>query len=537
MIACKFFPLSHFLMFLRCFLISLICLFIIGCQKPKRSAITKTSLNLSFKYDPITLDPRKNSDPLSCTLINMLYEGLVRLEQDGSLSLALVDSIKVSKNKTRYTLFLKQAYWSDGSLITAEDIVACWKSMLSPSFPSVNAYFLYPIKNAKNAKNGLISVDELGVFALDSSTLVIKLEHPNPSFLKMLAFTTFFPIKTTLDEPLKVFSGPFCLDEWKHNDYIVLKKNPFFWNKDKVQLEKITIQIVSDEHTSLKLHQLQAVDWLGTFFSPIPQDALASLSEHTAMDSKDFAGTSSCFFNIHSFPFNNLNIRKAFALAINKDALVEHICHNHPKKAYGLVPPLLKNNKILKLSQEHSKELAQEYLQQGLKELHLSVNDFPKLILTIFNSEIEKTLAQALQQQWKSTLGIPICIEQLDVKVFLDKLYKRNYQFCLMSIIAQYYDAYNFLERFVEPDHFKNFTSWYHPEFSHLVESSSTYTNPLERQSILDKAEKILIDQAPIVPLYHARLSFLKDPSIHQVEISPLGTVDFRYAYFSLNQQ
>jgi oligopeptide transport system substrate-binding protein len=519
-------------MFLLYFLTALLSLCCVGCQKPQASKEPKKNLNLTFKYDPITLDPRKNGDPLSCTLINMLYEGLLRLEEDGSLSLGLVESIKISKNKTRYTLHLKTCYWSDGSLITAEDIVKSWKSMLAPSFPGVNAYFLYPVKHAKEAKNGLVSVEEVGVYAQDNSTLVIKLEHPTPSFLKMLAFTTFYPVKSTTTSSLEVFSGPFCLQEWKHNDYIILKKNPWYWNQDKVKLDTITIHIVADEHTSLKLHQLEEIDWIGTFFSPIPQDALACFAKQKALESKDYAGTSSCFFNIHSYPFNNINIRKAFAYAIDKDAIINHICHNDPLKAYGLVPPLFRNQKTLKLAPEHSKNLAQHHFQLGLDELHLKRQDFPKLILTIFHSELEKTLAQALQEQWISTLGLSVSIEQLDVKIFLDKLYKRNYQFCLMSIIAQYYDSLNFLERFTEQEHFKNFTSWSHPEFKQLIEISSSYPKSYERQAILDKAEKILIDEAPLVPLFHLKLSYQKHPWLKNVEISPLGCVDFRYAYF-----
>jgi len=520
-------------MFLTYLLIPLLALFFTGCQKPQSPTEPKRDLHITFKYDPITLDPRKNGDPLSCTLINMLYEGLVRLEHDGSLSLGLVESIKVSKNKTRYTLYLKKAYWSDGSLITADDIVYSWKTILNPSFPSLNAYFLYPIKNAKAAKTGLVSSDEIGVFAIDASTLVIKLEHPTPSFLKMLAFTTFFPVKSDLANPQTVFSGPYCLKEWKHNDTITLQKNPYFWNQERVNLETVTIQIVPDEHTSLKLHQTGKIDWVGTFFSPIPQDALASLIKEGQADSQDFAGTSGCFFNILSYPFNNQHIRKAFAYAIDKDALIAHICHNDPKKAYGLTPPVLRHQKPIKFSKEYSQELALDHFKLGLKELNLSPSDFPKLILTIFNSELEKTLAQALQEQWKSVLGISVSIEQLEVKIFLDKLYKKNYQFCLMSIIAQYFDSLNFLERFLEPDHFKNFTSWHDSEFKHLVEISSSYPKQVERQAILDKAEHILIEQASVVPIFHSRLSYLKHQHLEGVEISPLGVVDFRYAYFS----
>lgn len=334
------------------FLVIILILFnFLGCSQKKEKAPPSSELRISFKYNPLTVDPKKNSDPLSCSLINMLFEGLVKLEPSGEYSLALAKSIQISKNKTRYTFHLKDSYWSDGSEITALDFVDSWKQILSPDFNSINAYFLYPIKNAKAAKKGLVSVNEIGVFAKDKKTLVIKLEHPNPSFLKMLAFTTYFPTKSIekFNENQKTnlsFSGPFVIEHWKPNDYIILKKNPLFWNANKVKLDRIHISIIPDENTSLELLQTEKLDWIGSFFSPIPQDAIASSLKKSNCKSKDTAGTSMCFFNTNTYPFNNGNIRKAFATQLIGMKLLSISVRSLLKKPTELPPPSYREPKM-----------------------------------------------------------------------------------------------------------------------------------------------------------------------------------------------
>ena len=525
------------------FIKSTVCFFLIllfGCQNSAPLTFPrKETLRLSFKYNPITIDPRKNSDPLSCNLINMLFEGLVHLEPDGSCSCALASSIKISKKKTRYTFHLKETFWSDGSPITAYDFEASWKKILHPDFSSINAYFLYPIKNAKAAKMGLVSLEEVGVYALDAKTLSIKLEHPNPHFLKMLAFVTYFPVSKHQSELTNkewsskgVFSGAFVLKEWKNDDYMVLEKNPYFWNASEVNLKHIIIHILPDENTALKLHEMNEIDWIGSFFSPVPDDVLEALTKSNKDFSSDYAGTSACFFNMNSYPFDNINIRKAFAYAIEKDLSVRYVCLVPEAKAYGIIPPLLKNRCNNKFLPDGSRELALHYFKKGLEELGITQEEFPKLVFTYFHSDLEKAIASTLQEMWKKTLGIHVFLEQLDVKIFLDKLYKRNFQFCLMSIIAQYFDRMNFLERFVEADGIKNYSGWENPSYKYLIALSYHENRPAKREFYLNQAEGLLLQEMPCIPLYHHSFCYMKNPNLENIKISPIGNVDFRYVHF-----
>lgn len=491
-------------------------------------------LSLNFRCNPITIDPRKNSDPISCALISMLYEGLTHLEADGSISLGLAKSIEISDNDTKYTFHLKKAYWSNGDPITSHDVISSWKKILQPDFPSINAYFLYPIKNAKSAKLGLASLNDVEIEIEDDFTFTVFLEHSTPHFLKMLAFVTYFPVWAHMDEHPSIpppSSGPFLLKEWKQDSYILLEKNPYFWDSEKVKLSQIFISIIPDENTAFKLHQLNEIDLIGGFIAPIPYDEIGHQDPSSQQLNADIAGTTLCFFNTHSHPFNNLNIRKAFAYAIDKHSITTYITQNKEMPAKNLVPPLLKNGQVYDLTPEGSKELAKHHFELGLKELNITRSEFPKLIFSYYSGELEKKIALTLQEQWSQTLQVQVSLECLDIKIFLDKLYRKNYQFGLMSILAQYFDQMNFLERFLSTTEPKNFSGWSHPKYVKMIEHSFDALSAEERFIYLEKAEALLMNELPVYPLYHNKISFSSNPRLHGVSVSPAGILDFRYAY------
>lgn len=525
------------------FSILFILLFSFSCHKPhKELPSIRDQLHLTFKYNPITIDPRKNSDPISCALINMLYEGLTHLEPDGSISLGLAESIEVSKNNTKYTFHLKDVCWSNGKPITAHDFEHSWKKILNPSFNSINAYFLYPIKHAKLAKLGLTSLDRIGIDIEDEKTFTVRLEHPNPYFLKMLAFATYFPVWKDIDKEevnektftnSAVFSGPFLLEEWHPDNFLSLKKNPFFWNASKVGLESIHISIIPDENTSFKLYESNEIDYLGSVFSPIPLEELPMVAKSHDAITTEYAGTTMCFFNVNSFPFDNVNIRKAFSYAIQKQTIIDNICQNHEEQAYGIIPPILKNHTHTKFIPEGSKELAKHYFEIGLKECGIEASAFPQLTFSVYSSTLEKTIAAALQQQWKEALGVDVILESLDVKIFLDKMYKRNYQFSLMSILAQYFDPMNFLERFISSEGTKNFCGWENTTFKQFIEDSSDTLSTEERLAVLEKAENLLMSEAPVAPIYHHTITYIQHKGIQGIQVTPIGSIDFRSTFFS----
>lgn len=526
--------------FRLCFYLLICALLTIGCDKSGKKAQSQTTkeIRTNFIYNPLTTDPRKSTDPISNALHFMLYEGLTHLEPDGSVSLAIADSIDISNNRRIYTFYLKKTYWSNGTPLTAYDFERSWKALLSPEFPSLASHLLFPIRNAKNAKEGLCSLKDIGVQALDSYTLVVELEQPTPYFIELTAFATYFPVPNQGQEitlPKKgayslISNGPFVLTSWKNEDEITVQKNSYFWNTQSVKIDLIQITIISDERTTLQLFEKGNLDWIGGLTSPLPLDAIPPLNKAKKIKMRSIAGTNFCAFNTKYKPFNNVHIRKAFAYAINRKIIIDNVTQMFDEVATGLVPPVLKNYQENQFFIDNNIEESRKEFEIGLKELGWQKKDFPRLTYSYFSSELQKKLALSLQSQWSQVLGVEIQLESKELKFFLNQLQNRDYAFAQMSWVAQFHDRMSFLERFMYENTFRNYSAWEKPTYQELLSQSLTAISMDKREQILEKAEKILIEEMPIAPLYHYNVLYLKSPKLKNVQISPIGHVDFRYS-------
>lgn len=520
--------------------LSLWILLITGCQTKweKRTQQDLKMVRINFTYNPLTLDPRKSTDPISNTLHLMLYEGLTHLEPDGSLSLALANSIDRSQNDLVYTFHLKKTYWSNGQELTAYHFQNSWKELLSPDFPSLASHLLFPIKNAEKAKKGLCSIEEVGIKAFDDATLIVELEKPTPYFLELTAFPTYFPlphqnqdIDFSKNKPADLVSnGPFKLTLWKNEDEILAEKNPYFWNEQAMKIDCIYTTIISDERTALQLFEKGNLDWLGGLISPLPIDAISHLNQANKLKIHPIAGTNFSAFNTKQYPFNNLHIRRAFAYAINRQIIIDNVIQMFDLIATGPVPSIFKDVQEKKFFIDGNIEEAKKEFEIGLQELGISKKDFPPVTYSYFSSELQQKLALSLQSQWKQILGVEVKLESKELKIFLNQLRQSKFMFAQMSWIAQFYDRMTFLERFIKADTFRNYSSWENLTYQELISRSFNAANKSERNQILEEAESILIDEMPIAPLYHYNVLYLKNPQLKNIQISPLGHVDFRYS-------
>jgi len=506
----------------------------VSSKKPRKLKEVRTN----FVYSPFTLDPRKSTDPVSNAVHFMLYEGLTHLEPDGTLSFALADSIEISKNRKVYTFYLRESYWSDGTPLTAEDFVQSWKALLSPDFPSLAAHLLFPIKNASRAKKGLCPLSDVGVYAPDEWTLIVELERPTHYFMELTAYATYFPVPhkgKEVELPKKgafhfVSNGPFELASWKNDDEITVRKNDLFWNAKAVKIDLVRMTMVSNEGTALKMFEKGDLDWIGGLISPLPLDAVSSLTEVKKIQMRPIAGTNFCAFNTTLSPFNNVHIRKAFSYAIDRQLIIDNVTQMFDEVATGPVPSVLKGYEESRFFPDSDRDAAQKEFALGLKELGMQKEDFPKLTYSFFSSELQRKLALALQSQWRDVLGVEVALESSELKVFLDKLRQRNFDFAQMSWVAQFYDRMSFLERFLEKDTYRNYSSWENVRFQELIRSSFSVMSPKKRAKILEQAEELIAEEMPIAPLYHYNALYLKNPNLKNSQISPLGHVDFRYA-------
>jgi oligopeptide transport system substrate-binding protein len=509
------------------------------------SCVKTKELRININGEPHTLDPRKGGDVISSSLHFMLFEGLTSLNPDSTTSFAQAESIDISSDSLVYTFHLRDSLWSDGSPVTAQDFEKSWKDILNPAFPAVNAHLLYPIKNAESAKKGLVPLDQVGIRAKDAKTLVVTLEYPTPYFLQLTSFCVFFPVNSKIDQSFPdwanhvnknfVSNGPYILKTWKHNDEIVLEKNENYWAKEEVKLNAIRISMVSDEMTALQMYENGELDMIGAPLSPIPVDAFAEFIKKGALQVSPVAGTTICAFNNHQFPFNNENIRKAFSLAINREAIVKNITQLGEVIATGPIPPVLKNNKNRKFFKDNDKKRAQELFQKGLDELNSQPSDL-EITYYYSTSEANHKIAQALQQQWFEVLGIKIKIENLEHKVLSDKLVKRDYGIAQTYWLAQYSDQMNILERYKFKTNPKNYAGWENEEFIQLLNASALHQNPADRMQTLEEAESLFVDLMPVAPIFHSNHAYLLKPYVKGFTLTPIGNIYYTKLYLQSNE-
>lgn len=488
-------------------------LLFVSCSKSKSTP--SSTLKLSFNTWPSTLDPRRCADFVSSTLVCMTYDGLTRCLPGGDVELALAKKIEVSSDLLVYTFHLREAFWSDGQPITAYDFEASWKEILNPPKPC--AFLFYPIKNAEKCAKKEVTIDEVGILALDEKTLRVELENPTPYFKNLTAFPSFL-CAPSHSSGSQVLSGPFLYQRISENHEIVLKKNPFYWNRKNVFLDQVHIAIVPDESTALEMFENGDLDWLGGPLCPLPPDAIDKLKSQLIFVPN--AASTICTFNTQEFPFNNLNLRLAFALSINRDEIVEKVTGAGQVPAKSMLPPAFSKEEY-KLT---DLERAKEYFKMGLEELSIQPKQLESLILYYRPTQIEKRLAQTLQRDWFKAFGIQINLVQLDYKSHTHRLQTRSYQLALASWIAQFDDPLSILSRFKDSSHLKNYPGWEDGFYSHLLNLANTSPN---REEVLAQAEKIFEENMPLCPIYHWSSPAICSSKVESIATTPCGGVLF----------
>lgn len=509
-------------------LLSFLCA---GCQSSNKEFKKNLSLKIATEEDFSSIDPAKGTTLSDASLFKWLYEGLIKIDHQGKVTPGIAEDVSVSKDIKTYTFHLRKSFWSDGTPCTSFDFLESYRRILEPNFPSPNCYQLYPIKNAKKFKEGAVDFAEVGIKAPDEKTLIIELEHPTPYFLKMLATHFYAPaspkLRTSSTHALDqlTFNGPYILKEWKPHQEIILEKNPKYWAAKTIIHENLQILILQ-ENIAYQMFEGRSLDWAGSPLSTLPPDTLPSLKHRGLLNVLQAAGTHWYRINTDKPPLNNPNLRKALAYAIDRKSIVEHVTQGFQQPALGIVPPILKETHE-NLFQDHNLPLAWEHFQKALKELDIDKDEFPLITLLYSQNERDRKIAQAVQQQWKKALGIQVKIESLEPKLFLDRVMKGDYQISSGSWFADFEDPINFLEVFKYKTNSSNRTRWENPRYSELLDASNKEAIPKKRNEILNEAEKILVEEMPVIPLFYSSFHYLHSPNTTTLYLSPLGALKF----------
>ncbi len=504
-----------------------------SCQSDTKNSQRVLRMNIS--REPPTMDPRKGSEWIGSAMHFLLFEGLMRLNPDGTLTPAQALSVELSDDRKTYTFHLRGTRWSDGSAVTAHDFEHAWKKIIDPNFGAANAHLFYPIKNAEKVRSGELPIDRMGVTAKDNLTLIVELEKPTPYFLELISFCVFFPVKHTLDEKNPswmnevnsdfVSNGPFTLKSWQHNSEIVFQKNQKYWEAPLIDLNEVRVSMISDEHTALGMFQKGQLDIIGMVVSPIPTDALYHFYKEGAVKNRSAPATTFVSFNTSRYPFSNKHIRKALSYAIDRSQIVENVTQLGEDIATGLIPPCLTPRTTNAAFQDHDLAQARKELMMGLKEL--GIKTLPPITLQYTFSELNHKIAQVLQEQWKDHLGIDVVLEKCENKTLLDRLASRSYDLATANWFAQYKDPMSILERFKSRHNTKNYPDWENAEYARLLERSALDESPEKRAKTLALAEALLLEDMPLAPLYHWQTSFMMKDHIVLEGLQPNGSFDY----------
>lgn len=514
-----------------------------GCQSSSQKNLAHAPeqvVRVNIRDEPQTLDPRKARHLNSQVIVHMLFDGLTRANKEGKEELALTDHVDISSDLKTYTFHLKDAFWTNGDPVTAVDFAYSWKKTLSPDFPSDTAFQLYVIKNAKSVREGKMPVDQAGIRVVDEKTLIVELENPTPYFLQLVGTAAFFPVNKNVDElnpqwtqdaSSYVCNGPFKLIEWKHQDQLVIEKNEQYWDAPNVQLAAVKLHMLNEE-TELKMFEKKELDWAGSPLSILPLDALKDLKKDNQLKTARALGTYFLRTNTQFRPLSHPLMRKAFALAINRQAIVEHVTQGNQLPATGLVPLSfgLQNEPYF---QDGDVATAKQLFEQGLKELHLTKETLPEICYLYRMNERNHLIAQAIQQQWFEAFGIRVKLEGIEAKVFFSRVSKQDFHFAYGDWSADFADPINFLEVFKYKKSGTNNTHWENAQYAKLLERSSQILDQKERFELLAQSERILIDEMPIIPVLYSNMLYLSQPALKGVSLSSMGTIDFKWARLS----
>jgi oligopeptide transport system substrate-binding protein len=464
--------------------------------------------------EPESLDPALVTSMPDMRITKALFEGLLRLDgKTGRPAPALAQSWDVSPDGRVYTFHLRtNAVWSTGELITSGDVVYSWRRALAPATAADYAGELFYIKNAEAFYTGAIKDPaQLGIRALDARTLEVELSSPVAFFpdlccLPVLASVPQQAIENhgdrwLMERPLPS-SGPYELVAWRLNDKVRLRKNPRYWDAANTRSAVIDLLPTPSPNTALNLYQTHEADVIWDK-DLVPVELMDALMKRPDFHNFAFLGTYFYRFNVTRKPFDDPRVRRAFALATDKQRITRKLTFGGEKPAFHFVPEGVANYQSpqgLPFDPPQARRLLAEAGFPGGK-------GFPRFQYSFFSSaggaaKIQGKIAIELQQMWRQELGIDMELRQIERKIFYNAQSRLDYDVSASSWVGDYNDANTFLDLYLSNSG-NNRTGWKNPRYDRLLEEANWQIELSRRADLLRQAETLLIaEDAPIVPIY-----------------------------------
>jgi oligopeptide transport system substrate-binding protein len=525
--------------------LSLCLLFLCGCGK--RETLVEIGdrtqeLFLSNADEPSDLDPQTSIGAIEASIQLALFEGLVTGDpKEVSPRPGVAEKWDISPDGETYTFHLRHnARWSNGDPVTARDFIESYRRMLMPSLAAQYSYMLYPVTNAEAYNLGKITnFDQVGFKALDDYTLRLMLHSPTPCLLVMMIHQSWYPvpIKTiekygALDDAANTWTrpehivgnGPFVLKEWRMNSHILVTKSPNYWDAAHVRLREIYFDPTASYDTEERMFRSGQ---LHTTYQASPSKiAYYEKFKPNLIRISPLLSTYFYKVNVMRPPLNDKRVRQALAMAIDRHAITETITRGGELPAYCLTPPDTAGYTAQAQIREDPAAARKLLAEAGYPD----GKNFPTIELLYNTLQSHKAIAEALQEMWKKNLHIEVRLHNEEWKVYLDTMHHTNYDLGRAGWIGDYQDPSTFLDCYIG-DSGNNETAWSNPEYDRLCRAASNTGEQAKRFADFQKAEAILTDELPIIPIYFYTMPRMIRPSVKGFYPNLLDQHNYKYVY------
>jgi oligopeptide transport system substrate-binding protein len=512
-----------------------------GCSKKEPAAASPSTqpaatspkiLRVGNGTEPQDLDPHVVTGVPEHKIISALLEGLVTYAADGSIAPGVAERWEVSPDGLTYTFHLRaNARWSNAEPFTSQDFVGSFKRILTPTMGAQYAYKLFVLAGAEDFNTGkLTDFSKVGVRAPDTRTLVLTLGQPAPFLLESLLHYAWFPVHLPsvekfggLDRPGGAWTrpgnfvgnGPFVLSTWKPNQKIAVTRSPTYWDHAAVKLDGIDFHAIDNSDSEERLFRTGGLDYC--YSLPLDKIETYRRDNPDTYRQAPFYGTYFYRLNVTRKPFDDRRVRRALALAIDRESIIRNILRDAGQKpAYNYTPPSPKFTSTARIAgdlDEARRLLAEAGYPEG--------RGLPPVEILFNTLESHRTIAEAIQQMWKTRLGVNATLQNQEWKVYLDTVQTLNYQVARAGWIGDFSDPHTFLDMWVTGGG-NNQTGWSNADYDRILRSALGAGNEAARLAAYQQLDAILADEVPVIPIYFYSRVYAISPRVKNWAPSPL---------------
>jgi oligopeptide transport system substrate-binding protein len=539
--------------------LSSLLLFPLGCANPENvthvsAQTTQVSselapdqvINRHLETDPRTIDPSLTEDVVGSIVLQDLFEGLTTVAMDGSVIPGVATSWETSADGKTWTFHLrKEARWSNGEPVTADDFVYAWRREVDPATASESSQALAPIENALDIASGKMPVDQLGVEAMGPQTLVVHLHAPTPYLLALVGNNYLYPLYAPAvkqwgdawTQPGHMISnGPFLLSDRVLNGHITELKNPHYWDAAHVHLTRVNYLVLEDDTAAMNQYLAGDLDFTERIPKPEKDRLQQMLGDQVVLS--PYFSTAMFSFNLAKQPFvNNPKLRAALSAAVDRDVFVKYVMRGIGVPAYDIMPPLMGYDPVIPDWAKMTPDARHAYARSLYQQAGYSDSNPLETVLT-YPSEGPDVRRQmeALAAMWQVNLGAKVQIYNIEWKILLQAKQQKQPLLYWDAWTGDFPDPFTFFQLF-QTDNGQNAGSYSNRQYDSFVDQASSTNDAAKRFQLFQQAESILNQDAPTIPVYFWENARLVKPYVKGWQANVMDHILSRYMYILAHQE